>query len=211
MHESQSRLLENMIGRSEAFWTPLYPQMQAIIPNVLGDVTLQDFIKAINYVERDFIRIEADEITYPLHIMVRYAVEKKLFSDNIETNNLNKIYASAMKDYLGLDVQNDSQGILQDVHWSDASFGYFPTYALGTAYAAQFMHQMKKDIDVDGLLKDGDLKTIFAWLKENIHQYSGQYETQDMIKRVSGETFNPKYYIDYIKTKYSQLLGIQLD
>ena len=211
MHESQSRLLENMIGRSEAFWTPLYPQMQAIIPDVLGDVSLQDFIKAINYVERDFIRIEADEITYPLHIMVRYAVEKKLFSDNIETTNLNKVYAAAMKDYLGLEVQNDSQGILQDVHWSDASFGYFPTYALGTAYAAQFMHQMKKDIDVDALLIAGDLKTIFAWLKENIHQYSGQYETQDMIQRVSGETFNPNYYIDYIKTKYSNLLSIQLD
>lgn len=211
MHESQSRLLENMIGRSKAFWTPLYPNMQAIIPNVLGDVDLDTFIRGINYVERGYIRIEADEITYPLHIMVRYSVEKKLFADNIDTKNLNKVYAQAMKEYLNLEIQNDAQGILQDVHWSDASFGYFPTYALGTAYAAQFMHQMRKDIDVDDLLFKGDLKSIFIWLKENIHQYSGKYETQDMIKRVSGEDFNPHYYTQYIINKYTQLLGIKLD
>lgn len=211
MHESQSRLLENMIGRSKEFWTPIYPNLQAIIPVVLENVSLDEFIRGINYVERNFIRIEADEITYPLHIMVRYSLEKKLFSDNIPTENLNNVYAQAMHDYLGLDIENDAQGILQDVHWSDASFGYFPTYALGTAYAAQFMNQMRKDIDVDALLISGDMKTIFEWLKENIHQYSGLHETQTMIQRVTNEAFNPNYYISYIKEKYTHLLGIKLD
>lgn len=211
MHESQSRLLENMIGRSKEFWTPIYGEMQAIIPKVLGTVDLDEFIRGINYVERGFIRIEADEITYPLHIMVRYDLEKKLFVDNIETKNLDRVYSKAIKDYLGLDVENASQGILQDVHWSGAAFGYFPTYALGTAYAAQFMEQMRKDIDVDQLLIDGNLKEIFEWLRVNIHQYSGQIETQTIIKKVSKQDFNPNIYIKYIKEKYANLLGIKLD
>ena len=211
MHESQSRLLENMIGRSKAFWTPLYPQFVNVIPEVLGDVTLDEFVLGINYVAKDFIRIEADELTYSLHIMVRYEVEKKIFKDKISVNNLNEVYAQAMHDYLGLTIEHDSQGILQDVHWSDGSFGYFPTYALGSAYAAQFMAQMEKDIDVESLLIEGNLAAIFAWLKENIHQYSGLYPTQDMIKRVTNEPFNPMYYINYLTSKYSALLGIQID
>ncbi len=211
MHESQSRLLENMIGRSKEFWTPLYPKLQDIIPSVLNDVSLDTFIKGINYVEKGFIRIEADELTYPLHIMVRYDLENKIFSDNISTDHLNTLYADVMASYLGVEVLNDAQGILQDVHWSDASFGYFPTYALGTAYAAQFMHKMRQDLDVDALLIDGNLATIFTWLKENIHQYSGSIETQDMILKVSNEAFNPAYYTNYLIEKYTHLLGISLD
>lgn len=208
MHESQSRLLENMIGRSEEFWTPLYPKLQTIIPDVLNDVSLKDFILGINYVEKGFIRIEADELTYSLHIMVRYHMENLILSDNIKTDNLNSRYAQTMKDYLGVTIENDSQGILQDVHWSDASFGYFPTYALGTAYGAQFMNQMRKEIDIDALLLKGDMKSIFNWLKENIHQYSGMYDTQEMIEKVCHEPFNPSYYTDYLIKKYSKLLGI---
>lgn len=211
MHESQSRLLENMIGRSKAFWTPLYPQFVEIIPEVLGNVSLDEYIRGINYVKKDFIRIEADELTYPLHISVRYEVEKAIFADRVELDNLNTRYAQSMKDILGLEISNDAQGILQDIHWSGASFGYFPTYALGSAYAAQFMSKMEKDIDVNGLLEQGDLASIFVWLKENIHQYSGLYPTQTMIKRVSGETFKPEYYVNYLISKYSQLLGIPLD
>lgn len=211
MHESQSRLLENMIGRSKAFWTPLYPKFVEVIPSVLGNVSLDEFIEGINYVKKDFIRIEADELTYPLHIMVRYEVEKDLFSENIEADNLNTLYASYMKKFLGLDIDNDAQGILQDVHWSGASFGYFPTYALGSAYAAQFMDQMEKDIDVTALLEKGDLTSIFTWLKENIHQYSGLIPTQEMIQKVTGHSFNPDYYVNYLLSKYSLLLGIELD
>lgn len=211
MHESQSRLLENMIGRSKAFWTPLYPKFVEVIPNVLGDVSLDEFVKGINFVRKDFIRIEADELTYSLHIMVRYAVEKKIFSDGFDTAGLNHVYATAMKDYLGLEIENDSQGILQDVHWSDGSFGYFPTYALGSAYAAQFMAAMEKDLDVDSLLIEGDLKTIFTWLKNNIHHYSGSIPTQEMILKVTNEPFNPDYYVNYLISKYSSLLGIEVE
>lgn len=208
MHESQSRLLENMIGRSKSFWTPLYPKFVAIIPDVLGSVSLDEFVAGINFVKKDFIRIEADELTYSLHIMVRYAIEKKIFDNTINMDALNIEYAKAMKEYLGLDIENDAQGILQDVHWSDGSFGYFPTYALGSAYAAQFYKAMDDAIGVDALLLKGDLASIFKWLKENIHQYSGSIPTQEMILKVSGESFNPSYYINYLIDKYSRLLGI---
>lgn len=210
MHESQSRFLENMIGRSKAFWTPLYPKLQNIIPDVLGNVSLDEFILGINYVDRSPIRIEADEVTYPLHIMVRYEIEKKLFNENLSTKNLNLDFANEMKRLLHITPESDSEGVLQDVHWSDASFGYFPTYALGTAYAAQFMHAMEKDLDVTALLIEGNMKPIFAWLKENIHQYSGMFTAQEMLQRVSGEPFNPNYYVKYLVDKYSDLLGIKL-
>ncbi|MEG0525450.1 MAG: carboxypeptidase M32, partial [Erysipelothrix sp.] len=156
------------------------------------------------------IRIEADEVTYPLHIMVRYEIEKKLFNENLSTKNLNIDFANEMKRLLHINPESDSEGVLQDVHWSDASFGYFPTYALGTAYAAQFMHAMEKDLDVTALLIEGNMKPIFAWLKENIHQYSGMFTAQEMLKRVSGESFNPNYYVKYLVDKYSDLLGIKL-
>lgn len=208
LHESQSRLMENMVGRSKAFWTPLYPKLQAIIPHVLGDIDLDHFILGINYVEKGYIRVEADELTYPLHIMVRYNAEKEIFENNHSAEGLDTFFADQMTQFLGITPTNPSEGILQDVHWSDASFGYFPTYALGTAYAAQFMHKMREDIDVDSALIKGDMSSLFAWLKENIHQYGGMYNTQTIIEMVTNESFNPNYYIDYLIEKYSKLLGI---
>lgn len=211
MHESQSRFLENIIGRSKSFWKPIYPQLQLIIPEVLENVTLDDFIKAINYVKRGPIRIEADEVTYPLHIMIRYNIEKAMFVDNLSAHELDKLFALEMERLVGYSPKNDAEGILQDVHWSGASFGYFPTYALGSAYAAQFYNTMKKEIDIDKLLEEGDLASIFKWLKENIHQYSGIIPTQTLIEKVTGEPFNPNYYVDYLKEKYSSLLGIDFE
>lgn len=211
MHESQSRFLENIIGRSEAFWKPLYPQMVAIIPDVLGNVSLESFIKGINYVERGPIRIQADEVTYPLHIMVRYNIEKMLFTQDVAIDTLNDVFASEMSRLLNIKPENDSQGILQDIHWAGASFGYFPTYALGSAYAAQFYNAMQQDLNIDEVLMSGNLKPMFDWLKENIHQYSGTIPTQELILKVTGENFNPQYYVRYIKEKYSRLLGIDFE
>ncbi|QIK57683.1 carboxypeptidase M32 [Erysipelothrix sp. HDW6A] len=211
MHESQSRFLENIIGRSKEFWTPLYPKLQNIIPEVLSDVNLDEFVFGINYIERNPIRIDSDEVTYPLHIMVRYNIEKKILVENASVDTLNTLFAQEMTRLIGITPENDSQGILQDVHWSGASFGYFPTYALGSAYAAQFYEAMKKDIDVEALLLEGNLSEIFKWLHENIHQYSGTIETQELIKKVTGESFNPNYFVDYLKNKYSLLLGIAFD
>ena len=208
LHESQSRLLENMIGRSKEFWIPIYPKLVEIIPDVLKDISLDDFILGINYVEKGQIRVDADEVTYPLHILVRTEFENIVASQDTSKLSLNTIYNDIFKKHLGYKPTSDSNGILQDVHWSEALIGYFPTYALGTAYGAQFMHQMRKDINVDELLMQGDLKAIFAWLKENIHQYGGAIETQTLIEKVTGETFNPNYYVDYLIDKYSKLLNI---
>ena len=207
LHESQSRLLENMIGRSKAFWTPIYPKLQALIPDILNTVSLDTFIKGINYVEKGQIRIEADEITYPLHILVRTEFEQALI-DEIP-KDLNLLYNAIFKKYFGYEPKSDALGILQDVHWSEALIGYFPTYALGTAYGAQFMVAMRKDIDVDDLLMKGDLKSIFNWLKDHIHQYGGMIQTQDLIKQVTNESFNPHYYVDYLIDKYSKLFNIK--
>lgn len=210
MHESQSRFLENVIGRSKEFWTPLYPKLQEIIPEVLGNVELDEFIQVVNHVDRSIIRTEADELTYPLHILLRYQVEKALF-DKDNQENIKDLFNKGLLDNLGLVPDSDREGILQDVHWSDASFGYFPTYALGSAYAAQFNETIRKELDIDQLLIDGDMTTIFAWLKENIHKYSGSIATQDLIIQITGEPFDPKYYVNYLTKKYEDLLGIELD
>ncbi|WP_331835861.1 hypothetical protein [Erysipelothrix piscisicarius] len=146
--------------------------------------------------------------TYPLHIMVRYNTEKEIFNHNHSAEGLDQYFADQMTQLLGITPENPSNGILQDVHWSDASFGYFPTYALGTAYAAQFMKKMQEDVNVDEALLDGRMDLIFQWLRDHIHQYSGMYDTQTIIKNVTNEPFNPDYYIDYLIEKYSALLGI---
>lgn len=208
MHESQSRFLENNIGRSKEFWLPIYAKLESIIPNVLLNVSLDEFIKGINYVEKSAIRVEADELTYPLHILVRYEIEREMFEGEIKTKNLNQRFSELMEKYLGLKPKNDAEGILQDVHWSDASFGYFPSYALGSAYAAQFMFAMREAVDLDSELMNGELTPMFLWLQNNIHQHGGLYEADTILQRATGEAFNANYYIRYLKEKYSKLLSI---
>lgn len=208
MHESQSRFLENNIGRSKSFWNPIYGKLQSIIPEVLLNVELDEFIQGINYVEKSPIRIEADELTYPLHIMIRYELERKMFEDGSNIDDLDEEFADLMENYLGIRPEDDAHGVLQDVHWSNASFGYFPTYALGSAYAAQFMYAMKDDINLDSQLMIGDLTPMFEWLKNEIHTYGGYYQAETVLKKATGESFNPNYYVRYLKEKYSKLLSI---
>ena len=205
MHESQSRLCENYLGKTLAFWKYHYPRLQEVFPKQLGKVALEDFYKAINASKPSFVRTEADELTYPLHILIRYEIEKGLFDGSISTEGLDKTWNAKYKEYLGIDVQNDRLGILQDVHWSDGSFGYFPTYALGTAFAAQYVHTMKKDIDVDNLLENNRFDEIMKWLKENIHTYGFLYEAPKLMKMVTGEDFDVNYFLDYIEEKYTKL------
>ena len=208
MHESQSRLCENYLGRSRAFWEYHYPRFQRHFPNELGNISLDEFYRAINLSEPSFVRTEADELTYPLHIVIRYEIEKGLFNGTISTENLDQTWNAKYKEYLGLDVPNDRVGILQDVHWSDGSFGYFPTYALGTAFAAQFMHAMRKDLDVDSLLQNNRYDTIMQWLKEHVQHYGCLYDAGEIIKRATGEEFNVKYFLDYIEEKYTKLYAL---
>lgn len=205
MHESQSRLMENMLGRTPSFWYSLYPQLVTIIPEILGDVSFDDFIFGINYVEPSLIRTEADELTYPLHILIRYNLEQKIFASTDPVSDLNTLWADEYEAILGVRPDREKEGILQDVHWSQASFGYFPTYALGSAYAAQFMETMRDQIDVNGLLKSGDFKQITEWLRFNIHQYSGTIQAKDLILKVTGKPFDATIYCDYLIEKYAAL------
>ena len=208
MHESQSRFLENVIGRSEAFWEPVYGKVQELFPDQLGNVPLEDFVKAINRVEPGLIRTSADELTYSLHIMVRYDLEKALMKGEIKTEDLEQAWADKYEEYLGIRPENASSGVLQDIHWSQGSFGYFPSYALGSAFAAQIYEKMKEKIDVDGLLRARDVRTITEYLRENIHRFGKMKSSREILKDTTGEDFSPKYYIRYLKEKYSRLYGI---
>lgn len=210
IHESQSRLYENLVGRSYEFWIPLYPKLQEAFPENLKDYSLDDFYKAINKSESDLIRVEADELTYSLHIMLRYEIEKELIEGKIEVKDLPKIWNERMVKYLGITPPTDSLGVLQDVHWSAGLFGYFPSYALGSANASQIMNTMEKHLDVPKLLEEGNLREIKEFLTENIHKY-GQLKTpKELMEIATGEAPNSKYYVEYLLTKYSKLYEIKL-
>ena len=204
MHESQSRFMENHIGRSTAFWEVNYPRLQAKFSS-LKDVTLEEFMKMINVSRSSFIRTEADELTYPLHILIRYELEKEIFNGEVDYEKLPEMWADKYEQYLGIRPTTHAEGILQDMHWGAANHGYFPTYALGSAFAAQFYHQMEKEFNVEEALRNSDFDKISDWLKENIHQYGAYKSADEIMLDVTGEPFNPDYYINYLKDKYTKL------
>ncbi|MDD3831731.1 MAG: carboxypeptidase M32 [Clostridia bacterium] len=208
MHESQSRLYENIIGRSYEFWQAHYNKLQEIFPRQLGKVSLDDFYKGVNLVQRSYIRTEADELTYALHIMVRYDIEKMFIKKNLPIENYPDTWNKLYKKYLGLTVKNDKEGILQDVHWSMGSIGYFPTYALGSAISAQLYHKMRSEIDVDGIVASNNLQGINDWLKEKVHKYGKSKTPKEILYLATGEDFNPDYYVNYLIEKYSKIYNI---
>jgi len=206
IHESQSRFLENMIGRSFSFWRYFYKFVQELFPTQFNGVTNEEFCQAINIVEPSLIRIEADELTYNLHIIVRYEIEKGLIDGSIEVKDLPTIWNDKMKEYLGIVPPNDQLGVLQDVHWSSGGFGYFPSYTLGNLYAAQIAHYMKKELpNVNELIEKGEFTPIREWLRENIHQHGRLYTPNELIMRVTGEELNPQYLIEYFTEKYTHI------
>ena len=209
LHESQSRFYENIVGRSYEFWQTHYSKLQETFKEELANVSLDDFYHFINKAECSLIRTEADELTYPLHIMIRYDIEQKLLNKEVEVKDLPAVWNKAYKDYLGVDVPSDTLGVLQDVHWSGGSFGYFPTYALGSAYSAQFYNAMKKDFDVDGAFGEENLGKINKWLEEHVHKFGDSKRPVDILKDATGEEFNPKYYIEYLKEKYTKLYKLK--
>lgn len=209
IHESQSRFLENYLGRRKAFFTNLYPKLQELFPENLKNVSLDEFILAVNVSKCSLIRTDADELTYPIHILIRYEIEKDIFNNKIDLNNLDKIWNEKYYKYLGVKPDNDSEGILQDIHWSDASFGYFPTYALGSAIGAQLFYKMNKDLNVDELLENNKFKVITDYLKDNLQQYGALYNYDELLLKATGKRFDPNYYIKYLKNKYSKLYNIK--
>lgn len=208
LHESQSRFYENIIGRSKEFWKQHFPVLKNQFKKQLKGVTLNDFYKYINQASASLIRTEADELTYPIHIMIRYDIEKELFSNQIEVNDLPQVWKQKYKEYLGIDVPNDREGVLQDVHWAVGSFGYFPTYALGSAYSAQIFKAMNKDFKVYKSLESKSTKEINNWLKNRLHIYGSTKNPKDLFKICTGQKFNPKHYIDYLIKKYSKIYNI---
>ena len=204
VHESQSRFFENLIGRSRPFVEAIYPKVQEFFPEQLGGISAEQFYRAINKAEPSLIRTESDELTYCLHIMVRYEIEKQLIGGTLEAKDVPAEWAKLYKEYLGIDVPTDREGCLQDSHWSGGSFGYFPSYALGNAYGAQMLHNMEQTVDVAGDSAKGDLSHIAGWLREKVHQYGGLMVPADVVKNACGE-FDPHYYTDYLTRKYTEL------
>lgn len=207
IHESQSRLFENLVGRSRAFVHYLYPTLKELFPAQLADVSAEEIWRAVNRAEPGLIRTEADELTYCLHVMVRYEIEKQLIGGTLEAKDVPAVWAKLYKEYLGIEVPNDRDGCLQDSHWSGGAFGYFPSYALGSAYGAQMLRRMEQDVDVWGAAARGDLTPITAWLREKVHQYGGLMEPADVVKNACGD-FSAEDYIQYLTRKYTELYGL---
>ena len=206
MHEAQSRFFENIIGRSRAFARPLLETMQQHFKGQLSRVTPGQLYMAANVVRPSLIRTEADELTYPLHILVRYEIEQMLFSGEAKAKDVPRIWKQLYKDYLGVDVPNDTLGALQDTHWAFGGLGYFPTYALGNAYGAQLRHQMLSEgIDIDGACAAGDLFPIREWLRSRIWTHGRTKDAGELIEDACGEPFSPSYYIDYLTEKFSAI------
>ena len=208
IHESQSRFYENIIGRSEAFLTYILPDIQKLGPKALKGVSAHDFYLAVNKSEPSLIRTEADELTYSFHVMIRYELEKQLIAGTLAVKDLPAAWNKLYKEYLGVDVPDDTHGVLQDSHWSSGSFGYFPSYALGSAYGAQMLKVMERDIPVWELVAKGDLKPIVAWLTDRIYQYGRLLKPNELILKACEAPFDPHYYVDYLKNKYTEVYGL---
>lgn len=207
IHESQSRLWENMIGRSKAFWERHYAKIQEMA-GTLDDVDLDSFVLAINKVEPSLIRTEADEVTYGLHIILRFELESSIMADKLAVKDIPEAWNAKTKELFGLDVPNNSSGCLQDIHWSMGSFGYFPSYALGNLYAAQFWHQMHKDIpDLEAQLTAGKTSVPLAWLRKNVHCHGSFYKPDELVKKATGEGLSPRYFAEYLDNKYAAVYG----
>ncbi len=207
MHESQSRLMENHIGKNELFIEKLFNELVTIFPQ-LATTNPQQFYKMCNVVRNSFIRVEADELTYPLHILVRYELEKAIFNDNLPYEEIKPLWNKLYKEYLGLDVDHDANGILQDVHFAYNSFGYFPTYALGSAFAAQFYETLSTQLNISEILNNDRFNEVQDWLKTNIHRYSASIPSYELVEKVTGKTFDPNIYVDYLIAKFSKIYNV---
>lgn len=208
VHESQSRFYENIIGRSEAFVKAIFPKVKEFFPEQLDGVDAEMFYKAINKAEPSLIRTEADELTYCFHVMIRYEIEKKLISRELAVKDIPTEWNRLYKEYLGVDVPDDTRGCLQDSHWSGGSFGYFPSYALGSAYGAQMLSKMESEISVWDDVSKGDISGVTAWLKENVHKYGSLKEPGEIVKSACGGEFDPNFYTDYLKNKFTKLYDL---
>ena len=209
IHESQSRLWENVIGRSRVFWEKFFPVLKGYFPEELCNVSSDNFFRAANLAKPSLIRVDADEVSYSLHVILRFELEQGLFSGTIKAADLPDLWRSKMKEILGVEPQNDTEGVLQDVHWSMGSFGYFPSYALGNLYGLQFLGRLKKDVtNFDDAIAAGNFTVIHDWLRDNIHSLGRRLDPPELLKKICGENLSAEPFLDYLEGKYSEIYGI---
>lgn len=209
VHESQSRLMENMIGRSEGFLKFFYPQIQKAYPKNFKSVRLEEFYSSVNRVRPSTIRIEADEVTYNFHIMLRFELEEALIKGELEVKDLPAAWSAKSREYLGVEPASHRDGVLQDVHWPSGMIGYFPSYMLGNLYAAQLYSKAQTDIKgFSNKIEKGDFKSLLEWLKNSVHNKGRLYPPEELIRVVTGEELNPGYFIEYVKAKYSKIYSL---
>lgn len=208
IHESQSRLWENNVGRGKKFWHHFYPKLQQYFPQQLNDVSVEAFYKGMNKVEPSLIRTEADEVTYHFHVMIRYEIEKGLMNGDLFTEDLPEAWNGLYNKYLGVSAQDDKTGVLQDVHWAHGSFGYFPTYSLGSFYAAQFYQQAVKEMPtLADDIANGRLLGLREWLRGKVHQYGRRYTSEELCKQITGTGLDFKVFMQYAHEKYAGIYG----
>lgn len=209
IHESQSRMYENLLGRSYDFWVHFYPSLQARFTTQLGNVDLDTFYKGINKVEPSLIRVEADEATYNLHIMLRLELEIALMEGKLAVADLPEAWNARMEEYLGVTPPNDADGVLQDVHWSAGILGYFPTYALGNLVSNQLWEKINQDIPgLSGQIQEGNFGELLAWLRENVHRHGAKFKPQYLVKKIAGSTISPDPYLKYLNEKFGAIYGL---
>ena len=207
VHESQSRFYENIVGRSRGFIKFITPKLKELFPETLEGVTPEELYRAMNRVQPSLIRTEADEATYCLHVMVRYELEKAIMHDELQVKDLPEAWNKMYKDYLGVDVPDDTHGVLQDSHWSFGAIGYFPSYALGNAYGAQFLAKMKESVDVDACAEAGNLAPINDWNREHIWKHGALYPPKELIRNIVGE-FSTEAYTTYLEEKFGEIYDL---
>ncbi len=210
IHESQSRMWENIVGKSKSFWRYFYPKLQKVFPLPFKKISLEEFYRSINAVTPSLIRTEADEVTYNLHVILRFELEKEMIEGTIDLKDLPQIWKNKMRDYFGITVPNDSFGVLQDVHWSAGLFGYFPTYSFGNLYSAQFFAALHRAIpDLETKMAQGQFTEIREWLRTHIHRHGKAYTASQLVKKVTGEDLTSAYFIDYLKDKYGKIYSLK--
>jgi carboxypeptidase Taq len=208
IHESQSRFVENMVGRSPEFLEFMLPKLRKVTGKALAGVELEEFVKAVNTAERSKIRIEADEVTYGLHIIIRFELEKDIFAGKLTVDELPQAWNEKYSKYLGVDIENDSEGVMQDTHWAGGSFGYFPGYALGNLYGGMFLDKMERDVpEWRSSVREGNFSPVREWLRENIHSKGSLYDPADLVKVVTGKSISIQPFLDYLDGKVDVVYG----
>ncbi len=208
IHESQSRLWENMVGRGRPFWRHYYPELQRVFPDAFGSVPMETFYRALNRVEPSLIRVEADEVTYNLHIMLRLEIELALFDQTVQISDVPDLWNTRMEEYLGIRPESDANGVLQDVHWSIGAFGYFPTYALGNLMSAQLFAQAKRELpSLESDVENGRFEPLLSWLREKVHRHGRTRSATRILDDVTGPGLNAAPWIAYVREKWGELYG----